>query len=103
MEQKETLLRYAFLKGEISKLEEEIDMLKPAVEEIVATVNPTDKIVEVDNVGTFSLVGKRKYKYTEATEALADSLKEAKKNEEATGAATYTELPYVLFKSAVIE
>jgi len=103
MDPKQTLTRYAFLKGEIAKLDEEVEMLKPAVEEIVALANPTDKIVEVDNVGTFSIVGKRKYQYTPETEALATSLKEAKKTEEQTGAATYTETSYVLFKSAIIE
>lgn len=100
-EKKEILRNYASLKERISKLEDEIDLLKPQIEVIIVELNPTDNIVEAE-WGMFSLVPKRKYTYTEATKEAEKALKARKADEEATGEATYTVNPYVLFKAANI-
>jgi len=101
-QQKETLRRYASLKEQIKQLENQVEMLKPEVELIVVELNPTDKTVETD-FGSFTMVPKRKYTYSDGVQLAEKSLKETKKNEEATGVATYTEAPYLLFKSSIVE
>lgn len=100
-QKKATLKQYASLKAQIAQLEDQVDMLKPEVEVIIVEINPTDNIVEAE-WGTFSLVPKRKYTYTEDTQNAEKLLKERKKEEEATGAATYEVQPYVLFKASTI-
>ena len=101
-EQKATLKQYASLKEQIKQLENQVEMLKPEVELIVVELNPTDKTVETD-FGSFTMVPKRKYTYSEGVQLAEKSLKETKKNEEATGVATYTDVPYLLFKSSIVE
>lgn len=100
-QQKATLKHYASLKAQIAQLEDQIDMIRPEVEVIITEINPTDNIVESE-WGTFSLVPKRKYEYTEDTKEAEKALKNRKAKEEATGEATYTVNPYVLFKASTI-
>jgi hypothetical protein len=100
--QKDLLAEYASLKKQVSLLEDRLDEIKPAVEEAVIALNPTDMIVETD-FGTFTMVGKRKYEYTQDVVEREESLKQVKKEEEATGRATYTETKYLKFSSSNIE
>lgn len=101
-EKKVILKQYASLKEQIKSLEDQLDILKPTVELIVIELNPVDKTVETD-FGSFTMIPKRKYTYSDGVQLAEKSLKETKKNEEATGVATYTEAPYLLFKSSIVE
>lgn len=100
---KEKLIKYASLKQQMTHLEDELDKLKPEVEAIVLEANPVDGIVEVDDIGTFTIVKKRKYTYSERIVSAETALKEAKKEEEARGTAPYEESRYVKFNSINIE
>lgn len=100
--QKDLLAEYASLKKQVSLLEDRLDEIKPAVEEAVITLNPTDMIVETD-FGTFTMVGKRKYAYSSEVTEKEEILTQEKKFEEATGRATYTETKYLKFNSTNIE
>lgn len=97
MDQKETLQKYANLKAQIKLLTAEMDGLKETVSGIVTELNPTDGIVETE-FGTFTMVPKRKYTYSEETVSLEEKVKELKADEEATGVATYVVNPYLLYK-----
>ncbi len=101
-EKKARLLEYAGLKARISELEDIIDGMKPEIESIISSINPADGIVEYPEVGTFSMASRRKYSYTPPVGILEKRLKDMKKEEEATGAASYEETRYVLFKSSTI-
>ncbi len=101
-EKKSKLIEYASLKAQASRIEDAIEMMKPEIELIVSEINPADNCVEVSDVGTFSLACRRKYSYTPPVGILEKRLKDMKKEEEATGAASYEETRYLLFKSSVI-
>lgn len=100
---KELFLQYAGLKSRMSELEDQLEQLKPEIATAIEQMNPLDKIVEVDGVGTFSLTAKRKYVYPAGVVQLEDQLKQAKKEAEAKGTATYTITEYPLFKAEVTE
>lgn len=103
MQNKEKLIKYAAIKQQMSHLEDELDKLKPEVEAIVLEANPVDGIVEVDEVGTFTLIKRRKYTYSENVTSMENALKEAKQAEEARGTAPYEEMCFVKFNSVNIE
>jgi archaellum component FlaC len=100
-ENKIKLQEYAGLKAQVAVLEDKIEQLKPEVEQIVVDINPVDGVVETD-YGVFSIVSKRKYNYSSAVVDLEKELKEKKKEQEATGEATYEETRYLKFNSANI-
>lgn len=102
-EKKEKLLRFASLKRQIKTLEDQADELKEDVAQIVLEMNPTDKTVEVDNVGTFVMVQKRKYLYSKDVITKEEELKQLKTEEEAKGVAEYTVSEYLKFNSASVE
>lgn len=91
---KELFEKYATLKLEIAKLESEAEELKA---QIVPEM-PLDTPVELEGFGIFSMVPKKTWKYTDPTESLRSKLKDEEKLEQQTGAATYEEKPYLLFK-----
>lgn len=93
-EQKIQLGRYAELKAEINRLTDELELLKPSIAEFVEEQNPDDKAIESD-YGVFKLVGRRVYTYPTRIVNEEAKLKEAKKECEATGEATY-EMNYSL-------
>lgn len=99
---RETLKQYADLKSQVSKLEDQMEALKPEVMDIIESVNPDDKTVETD-FGSFTVVQKRKYEYSDEIVALEKDVKERKKAEEATGDAVYTIAPYLKFTSSNID
>jgi DNA-binding protein YbaB len=100
---KETLIEYAALKAQMSILEDKMEALKPEVERIVIETNPTDQVVEVEGVGTFTMVAKRKYIYPAYVIEKEEAFKEAKKEAEAKGDAQASETRYLKFNSANIE
>lgn len=100
---KETLIEYAALKVQKALLEDKIEAMQPEVERIVIETNPTDKTVEVEGIGTFTMVSKRKYIYPAYVLEKEEAFKEAKKEAEAKGDAQATETTYLKFNSANIE
>ena len=102
-EDKIKLEQYASLKRDIADLEEQLEMLKPVIVSIVEVANPLDKTIEADGIGTFTMVPKRKYTYSEATKTLEVNYKQAKEEEEAKGIATYIEQPYLKFTPLTIK
>lgn len=94
-EEKQILARYAELKIAIRGLEDDVDSLKEVVMEIVESKGADEVQTEF---GTFVRASRRTYTYPENIASLEASLKEQKKEAEATGSATYVEKPYVLFK-----
>ena len=101
-EKKDKLLKYAAIKQQIKSLEDKAEELKEEVVAIVLEMNPTDKTVETD-VGTFVMVQKRKYNYSEDVITKEEELKQLKTEEEAKGIAEYTVSEYLKFNSASIE
>jgi hypothetical protein len=102
-EKKATLRQYASLKEQAKQIADQIEMMQPEIELIVVELDPTDKKVTVADLGVFFMKSKKKYTYTEATQMMEKNLKATQKDEQASGAATYVDNPYVQFDSAVIE
>lgn len=100
MPNKDLLLRYAELKIQISKIEEELDMIKPSVLTTVATLRgDSDSPIELQEYPGYSFTikpGKRKWEYTPSTQDMEKKLKEIKKEEEQLGLATADEPEPVL-------
>jgi hypothetical protein len=90
MNNKELLYYAANLKLEITKREEEYEMLKPQLKEAVAELSAGAEKPEVTvgDLGKFCQVkGKTKWTYSPPTEALGKELKEIQKSEQANGKA----------------
>ena len=90
---KENFTRYAELKLQIASLEAQIEELQPLI-----LAEMPDKPVELTDVGVFSVGSRKTWKYTDATELVREKLKSFEKVEQQTGAARFTEKPYLLFK-----
>lgn len=91
---RETLIRYAQIKIEIKRLEEELDMLQPAVEQDVREqIDPKKEkeyvsLPELQGIGKYGLVKARpKYEFTQAVKDIEINLKEQKEEEIALGKA----------------
>jgi hypothetical protein len=97
------LREYAEIKNEISRLEEKIDELKPEIESIITEINPTDKTVVVENIGTFTMASKRKYIYPDYVTEKETEFKALKAEAEAKGDAQATETMYLKFTSEKID
>lgn len=95
-EQKDILNHYAEIKANIKHLETQAELLNPKVLEIMA-LNEVEEI-SLEDKGKLTLGSRRKWEYTPETKALEKDLKSAKKEEEQTGLASYSELKYVIFK-----
>lgn len=77
--------------------------IKSKIEEILPSI--TEEIVDLDSgtalevsAGTFTVSKRRTYKYSKAVEEKERIYKEAKKQEERTGKAPYTESTSIIFK-----
>ena len=83
----EPLERYLELKGEIELLGEELDSLKPLITEALQA-EPEQRTLFL---GCEITLGNRKtYAYSEALQTQESALREAKRNERLSGAATVT-------------
>lgn len=100
---KDILKQYAAYKQLVKEYEDEMEILKPQIMSMVAEANPTDFEIEVEGVGRFVNVQKRKYVYSAEITAMEDQVKQLKKEQEAKGTAEYTLQPYLKFESAKIE
>lgn len=88
--------RYAQLKQEIARLEDEVSAIKPAVISYMQEGN-IDEIGH--SAGTFTLQARRTWTYPASITELDAKLKEKKEIAEQTGEATYVEKPVLVFKS----
>jgi predicted phage-related endonuclease len=94
---KDILNRYAEIKRDIKMLEEKADELNPKVVEIME-LNDVGE-VEIADLGKLALGSRRTWKYSREVEEEDKQVKEHKKLEEQTSAASYTEKSYVIFKT----
>lgn len=96
-QEKDALNEYAALKVEMRKNEKRLKELKPTVESVLLRVDAVDNPVQT-KLGKFTLRIRRLWTYSDELTALDEQVKQAKKNEEATGLATYEEAKDVYFK-----
>lgn len=87
---KEKFQRYADLKLQIKKIEAELDILQPDIAAELETVDGSDSKVEMD-IGSFSFMKKKKWKYSADVAEKTDELKKLKEYEEAEGVASFEE------------
>lgn len=87
--------RLAELKLQIKELEEEA---KGIADEVVSAMEAEgfDKVDHAE--GTFTISGRKKWTFSEKTEALREQLKESEAGEKADGTATAEETKFVVFK-----
>lgn len=95
--EKEALKEYASLKVEIREKTARLGELKPLVEEVLVRVDALDNPVETP-YGQFTLRPRRIWVYSPELEQRIKQVKADKKNEEATGKATFEEIRDVYFK-----
>lgn len=86
---------YAEWKKQEKEANKRIEELAPQIIEYMVA---QDIEKQPTTLGTFSLVPKKTWKYTGAVDKAKKELEEIKADEEATGKATFTEKPYLLFK-----
>lgn len=97
---KELLSKYAKLKIEIAKLENELEFLQPEVLKAVQAIKgDTDQPVELSHLPgySFNVSYRKTWNYTERVKAKEIELQTLKATEEATGAADYYETPQLRF------
>lgn len=100
MPNKQILLDYARIKIEISKLEAELEMIKPsALSEVLAIRGEQDVPVQLQELPGYSFtVQKRKtWTYPLFIQEAQKSVKEKQKEAEATGEATFEEKEQLMF------
>jgi hypothetical protein len=98
---KAKMLEYGKAKIQIKHLEDRLEELKPEIVGGIRVVAPDDGIVDTD-FGIFTLSEKRTYVYSEEVETLTKRLKALKKDQEATGEATYVTNPSIRFDEKII-
>lgn len=101
-EPRKLLMDYAAVKQQIKALEAKAEEMQEDVIRVVETTNPVDKVVDIENIGTFTMVPKRKYTYPADVTDLEEKVKQLKKESEAKGTALVTEQPYLKFTAALI-
>lgn len=93
---KELYQKYADLKNQLSKLEEEAEIVKVSIMEDM-------KEAEVEKVeaeyGSFTITSRKNWAYTDKVKGLETTLKATKKEEEEKGLATASITNSLLFKS----
>jgi hypothetical protein len=100
---KQILLDYAEIKKQITKLEEEAEMIKPLVlQEIQEIRGNSEDPVQLQELPGYQYSvnkGRKKWTYSVFVKEQEDELKEAKKHEEADGTAVFEEgEPVLVFK-----
>jgi len=102
---KEILERYATLKIEIEKLENEVSFLQPEVlkqvQEIKATAEDPTKPVTTENLkdlGFFQVGSMKTWHYPEAVMDMKAALTKAENDAKADGTAKFEEKNFIIFK-----
>jgi polyribonucleotide nucleotidyltransferase len=98
---KDLLQQYASLKSQEKSIAEQIHQLGPQIVEMIQAEG-ADKI-DAKDLGTFSLAKRKTWKFSTSVQQAEQELEELKIEEKATGKATATEKPYLLFKPEVEE
>lgn len=96
---RELLLEYARISQQAKEFEVMLGLMKPDVVAALAALNPKDRSVAVAGVGRFDVASRRKYSYSTEIVEMEEDLKDARKEAERTGAATYKETEYVVFRA----
>ena len=91
------LTKYGELKIKEKQIADELEMLKDQVLDEVRAIS-TDQPVQIAEVGTYSIGRRKNWRFSPIVEQLQAKLEETKKEQMATGAATFTEQEYVIFK-----
>jgi hypothetical protein len=97
MTPQEVLTQAAQIKLQIRNLEEEYKNLEQEIIRAVSELNPEGKKVDVGDLGRFSVSLRKVWEYSDKVITLAADLKQLKAEEEATGVASYTEIPSIKF------
>lgn len=95
---REVLEHYADLKAAAAEIDLKIDLMKPTVLEILARLNPQDRTVSLDGVGTFSVSTRATYTYPQDIVDVEDALKRRKKDAVRLGTATVAEAEFVIYR-----
>jgi len=91
---KTRLERYAEIKNDIKRLEEEAKEIAPQILEEMGDVEEVST-----DFGTFIVAKRRQYTYPETLVKAQEELDAAKEQAVQTGEAVYTEKPYLIFKT----
>lgn len=93
---KDVLEKYAKIKGEIKKLELELEIYNPQILDIMQSDGLEE--LSLEKLATFSLAQRRTWVYPLEIQGEEKSLKEKKKVAEQTGEASCTLNPYLICK-----
>jgi len=96
MRDKAKFERYAELKNDIKRLEEEITALAP---EVMVEMGEVDELST--EFGMFTVGKRRKWTYPKDVEKATEDAKNAQKEAQQLGTATFEENPYLIFKAGV--
>lgn len=92
---KENFAKYASLKTQEKEIKEGLSSLSIL---IMDEMGDLDKVKATD-IGTFTIASRKNWTYSDSVQSTEKELKETKKEEEKTGAATFESgAPYIIFK-----
>lgn len=97
---KEILQRYATLKIEDKRINNEIEFLKPQVLLSLKAIS-TDQPVQIENVGTFTIKKLKTWEYSEELQELKAKVAQMEAEEKQNGRAKFVESESVMFKEIV--
>lgn len=98
---KEILQRYATLKIEAQKIQNEIEFLQPTVLGEIMAISETQP-VELADVGTFTVRKLKRWEFSKELADMEDAVAKRKTYEKQHGIASFTESPSVMFKEKVV-
>lgn len=97
---KEILKRFAELKIEAKRIDNEIEFLQPEVLKEIQAISTTDP-VQVDDLGVFSLRSLKKWHFSEELLDMKVKVTEKEAEEKANGTAKFEESTSVSFKELI--
>lgn len=98
MDDRTLLEDYAILKSVIADATEKLEAMQPEVVAAIVRLNPSDKTVVADRIGTFTVAARKSYVYPADIEAADAALRERKKDAVRLGTATVEEKEYLVFR-----
>lgn len=93
----EVLREYAVLKVETRKIEKRMEEIKGQVKDLLVREEAQDNPVNVSGLGKLTLRPRKVWTWSDETNALEESLKQAKELDKATGKGTFEEVQDVFF------
>lgn len=97
MTNEELLKKAAEIKLQIKALEEEYKENELQIIQAIFELNPDDRKVDVGELGRFSVSMTKVWEYSDEVVDKTNELKKLKDEEQATGVATYKEIPGLRF------